>query len=191
MEVDVEVECRPVGAESWNDVVALFGDNGAYSNCWCTWFLVTSRAFEAAAPHERRRTLEDRIRSGRPSGLLAYRDGQPVGWCAIGPREDYDRLMSPRARSYRSVDDRPTWAVTCFYIPRELRGQGIATALLDAAVAYARQERAGAIDAHPVDLADDAKPSSSLYPGTRDMFLRAGFTEIARHSGRPQVRLEV
>lgn len=185
------MNCRPVGPESWDDVVELFGDNGAYSNCWCTWFLVTSRVFEAAAPYERRQTLEDRIRSGRPSGVLAYRDGHPVGWCAVGPRGDYDRLTSTRARTYRSIDDRPTWAITCFYIPRELRGQGIATALLDAAVVYGRAQGAGAIDAHPVDLAEDPKPSSSLFPGTLDMFLRAGFTEIARHGGRPQVRRDV
>lgn len=185
------MECRPVGPDSWGDIVELFGDNGAYSNCWCTWFLMTSSEFDATAPDARRQTLEGRVRSGRPSGVLAYRGADPVGWCAVGPRVDYDRLTSPRARSYRSVDDRETWAITCFYIPREMRGQGIATALLDAAVGYVRREGVTAVDAHPVDLAEGAKPTSSLFPGTLDMFLQAGFTEIARHAGRPQVRLDL
>lgn len=183
--------CRPVGADSWRDVVALFGENGAYANCWCTWFLFTSRAFDQATHGQRRRTLEERVCAGRPSGVLAYLNAEPVGWCAIGPRQDYERLTSPRARSYRSIDGRPTWVITCFYIPKAARGQGIATTLLVAAVDYARREGVTTVDAYPVDLDLGDKPASSLYRGTLSMFTDAGFVEIARHGDTPQVRLDV
>jgi hypothetical protein len=75
----------PVVPERWEDLVALFGENGAYSNCWCTWFLLSGKDFTEAGNEGRRDLLADMVAEGREPGLLAYRDGEPVGWCAVGP----------------------------------------------------------------------------------------------------------
>jgi ribosomal protein S18 acetylase RimI-like enzyme len=81
------------------------------------------------------------------------------------------------------------WSITCFYIDRQHRRQGVAGALLQAAVSYARAHGAEAVEAYPIDTSGSAKTSADLYTGTSAMFERAGFTEVARRGGRPIVRL--
>jgi ribosomal protein S18 acetylase RimI-like enzyme len=86
------------------------------------------------------------------------------------------------------VDDQPVWSITCFTIGRRQRRQGVAAALLDAAVDFARQRGAEVVEAYPIDTAGEKRSSADLYTGTLAMFERAGFEEVARRSGRPIVR---
>jgi GNAT superfamily N-acetyltransferase len=178
----------PVGPERWEDLVALFGENGAYSNCWCTWFLLSGKDFTEAGNEGRRDLLADMVAEGREPGLLAYRDGEPVGWCAVGPRHWYARMTSPRARVYRAFDEAPAWVVNCFYVRRDQRGGGVAAALLDAAVAHARSRGATIVEGYPVDQDIHATGPAELFVGTLSMFQRAGFHEVARMGSRPLVR---
>ncbi|MGH8958492.1 MAG: GNAT family N-acetyltransferase [Acidimicrobiia bacterium] len=178
----------PATPGRWSDLESLFGPNGAYSNCWCTWWILTGKEFSEALPAERRSILEGLVANGEKPGLLAYRDRQPVGWCAVGPRLRYTRMMSARSSVYRPPDDPAgNWVINCFYIPRPHRGTGVATALLEAAVAFARQSGAKVIDAYP--LLDDTHGAASLYVGTYSMFKDAGFVEISRVRERPLMRL--
>jgi GNAT superfamily N-acetyltransferase len=117
---------------------------------------------------------------------LAYVDGEPAGWVAVAPREEYPRL--DRSPKLRRVDDQPVWSITCFTIGRRQRRQGVAAALLDAAVDFARQRGAEVVEAYPIDTAGEKRSSADLYTGTLAMFERAGFEEVARRSGRPIVR---
>jgi GNAT superfamily N-acetyltransferase len=181
------MEIVPVTADRWDDLLALFGTNGAYSNCWCTWWILTGKEFGEARPEERREILEGLVLSDQEPGLLAYRDGRPVGWCAVGPRQRYTRMMSNRSLVYKPPDELAGgWVINCFYIHRSERGNGVATALLDAAVEFAFKNNATAIDAYP--LADTSHGSASLYVGTRSMFEGAGFEEIDRIKERPVMR---
>ena len=112
-----------------------------------------------------------------------------VGWISIGPRGDSAKLE--RSHVMKPVDDRPVWSVVCFVVPSEHRGQGVAHALLQGAVAYASRKGATAIEAYPVD-----KPSRSsdveMWFGAKSMYDRVGFREVARRKpARPVVRLEL
>jgi GNAT superfamily N-acetyltransferase len=184
---DVTIEV--VTADRWADVLSLFGDNGAYSNCWCTWWLLTASAWDAASKAERRDLLGAKVRAGDEPGLLAYRNGEPVGWCAVGPREWYGRLNSPRSRVYRPIDDEATWVVNCFFIRKDKRGTGVATELLGAAVGHAAERGARILEAYPVDRSVKDVGSASLFVGTLSMFMAAGFEEVSRLNDRPLVRL--
>jgi GNAT superfamily N-acetyltransferase len=128
------------------------------------------------------------VASGSEPGLLAYLDGRPVGWVAVAPRDDYVRMT--RSPKLKPVDDVPVWIVSCFFIDRRHRGVGVARALLDAAVAFARDRGARAIEGVPIDTrtASGRPTSASLYTGTLAMFESAGFREIERRGGRPIVR---
>ena len=95
----------PATPGRWPDLETLFGLNGAYSNCWCTWWILTGRGFDEAEPGERRQLLEELVADGKKPGLLAYRDKHPVGWCAVGPRSRYMRMMSLRSEVYRPPPD--------------------------------------------------------------------------------------
>ena len=179
---------EPVTGDRWDDVLELFGENGAYSNCWCTWWLLTASAWDAASPIERRRVLESKIGAGDEPGLLAYHDGAPVGWCAVGPRRWYGRLNSKRSRVFRPIDDLDTWVVNCFFTRKDHRRAGIASRLLDAAIRHATAGGAGIIEAYPVDRETRPSRSADLFVGTLTMFLDAGFVEVSRAGGRPLVR---
>ena len=97
----------------------------------------------------------------------------------LGPRASFARLV--RSRNLKPVDDLPTWSVVCFYIARQRRGEGIARGLLDGAVAYARANRAPAIEGYARDASDARLSPDGAYPGTVTLFERAGFREVARY----------
>lgn len=186
MAIDIE----PVSADRWEDLLEVFGPNGAYSNCWCTWWILTGKEWDDASASQRRQVIEGLVREGDEPGLLAYDGEEAVGWCAVGPRLRYRRMMSPRATVYRPLDDDVDgWVVNCFYIKAGRRGEGIAKVLLDAAIPFAFDRGADRIEAYPLDV--DARPKTTradLFVGALSMFLEAGFEEVARVKGRPVVR---
>jgi GNAT superfamily N-acetyltransferase len=111
--------------------------------------------------------------------LIGYRDGRPVGWVSLGPRGDYLRLA--RSSVMKPVDDRPVWSIICFFVDAKARHQGVAEALLDAAVAWARKNGVTLLEAYPCDTAGRTR-DDSLWFGSRAMFERARFSEVARRS---------
>jgi GNAT superfamily N-acetyltransferase len=188
MEPDLEI--LPVTPDRWADLVDLFGPNGAYSGCWCMWNRQTNKEFEACHGEENRKRLRQLVGAGSVPGMLAYRDGKPIGWVSVGPRSGFGRLQ--RSPVTRPVDDRPVWSITCFVISREHRNEGVATALLEAAVAYAADQGASAVEGYPVDPGRNRLQDSAGWHGLASMFAGAGFAELARRSNtRPLMRKEL
>jgi GNAT superfamily N-acetyltransferase len=185
-ESTLTVEVHPVTPDRWDDLAALAGERGFTSGCWCMWWRVTSKEFEERHGTGLRQDLNDLVATGPEPGLLAYVDGEPAGWVALAPREEYPRL--DRSPKLRRLDDKPVWSITCFTIGRRHRRRGVAAALLDAAVDFARERGAEVVEAYPIDTGGAKRSSADLYTGTLAMFERAGFEEVARRSGRPIVR---
>jgi GNAT superfamily N-acetyltransferase len=187
-----ELEIRPVTADRWDDLVELFGERGAYSNCWCMWWRVTSSDFDRGIRNRgtgNRRRLRSLVAEGRVPGLLAYRYGRPVGWVSLAPREEFGRLQ--RSPKLKAVDDRPVWSIVCFFMDRRERGKKVGTALLDAAVRYAAERGATIVEGYPVDPTDRTISNADAYTGVISMFERAGFREVARRGARPIMRKRV
>ncbi|HEY5728209.1 MAG TPA: GNAT family N-acetyltransferase, partial [Acidimicrobiia bacterium] len=180
----------PVTPERWGDLETLFGRRGAIAGCWCMWFRHTASEWDWAGGDTRRAEMAGLVAGDARPGLLGYVDGVPVGWVAVAPRSEYGRLMSPRARTYRSFDDTPTWVITCFFIAKGHRRSGVAGALLDAAVDHAAAQGATVIEGYPVDN-EGPRQDDHVFTGTLGMFTRAGFVEVQRLHGRPLVRREV
>jgi hypothetical protein len=120
----VSVEIHPATRDRWKDLVALFGPNGAYANCWCMWWRMRSGEFDRTTPRAKRDALRRVVSSGRTPGLLAYRDGEAAGWVSVAPREEFGRLE--RSRTLKRVDDEPVWSIVCFFIHRGHRSGGVA-----------------------------------------------------------------
>ena len=150
----------------------------------------TSARFAAKKGEKNRRALRRLVKKGPPPGLLAYAGKEPVGWCALAPRQDYVRLRTSRVLA--PVDDAPVWSLVCFFVRRTHRKQGVTRALIDAAVKHASKHGARIVEAYPLDPANSDVPPAFAWWGLQPAFTKAGFSEVARRSRtRPIVRRQV
>jgi len=180
---------RPLTPARWKDLEALFGPRGACAGCWCMWPRFASAQMRQRSNEANRRALRRLVNSGEPPGILAYRDGRPVGWCAFAPRGEYRRLATSRV--LRPVDDKPVWSIICFFIARGVRRAGLTGALLRAALEHVRKRGARIAEAYPVDVRARMS-SSALWHGIASTFFRNGFKEVVRRSAdRPIVRRQL
>jgi GNAT superfamily N-acetyltransferase len=180
------IEVRPVTADRWDDLVELFGPKGV-SGCWCMWWRMPAKDFPAKAYEGNRRAMRAIVRRGDVPGLLAYREGRPVGWVSIAPREEFTRIE--RSRVLGPVDDAKVWSVVCFFIHRTQRGSGVGTVLLEAAIELARKRGARIVEGYPVDPLGGRASNAGAFTGLEKMFRDAGFKEVERRSAsRPIMR---
>lgn len=159
--------------ETFDDLARLFEAPGGPHYCWCMGW--RARAGELAAPAgaagkaERKAQLAARLDQGEPIGLLAYDGATPIGWCSTGPLATFARFGGPK-----DVDAQTTWAISCFYVPRARRGEGIARALTKAALATAKT--AGALTMQATGV--EATSPSYRHMGLIDFYTSLGFVDI-------------
>jgi len=152
------------------------------------WWRLNRAEWKRGKAEGNRKAFWKLVRSGAEPGVLAYAEGQPVGWCAIAPREQYPVLS--RSRILKPVDEQPVWSVTCFFVTPSFRRQGLSRELLKAAVDFARARGAKVVEGYPHDA---KKPAADVfvYTGLASAFRKAGFQEVARRSkSRPIMRRE-
>lgn len=191
-----DLAIKPLTPGRMGDLASLFGQGGDPKWCWCAYFRVRGMSWSNATQSSNRKVLESAVRrgasQGRAPGLVAYRDGEAVGWVGFAPRPEYERLEHSTVLA--RIDDKPVWSIVCFVVGRKARGQGIADALLAAAVDYARDHGATLLEAYPIDPAGGRVASANAYHGTLSMFERAGFRVAERRQAnaaspvRPIVR---
>ncbi len=134
-----------------------------------------------------KRAMKNIITTGQQPGILAYAEGEPVGWCAVAPREAYASLE--RSAVLQRVDNQPVWSITCFYVARGYRKRGVARQLLEAAVKFAAKRGAKIVEGYPIDAGDQKKNPLSIFTGLVTTFAQSGFVEVARRShARPIMR---
>ncbi len=154
------------------DLAAFSQCHGKFRYCSCMRWRMTSAEFRRSSKEQRIAALEALACTGAPVGILAYHEGEPVAWCSVAPRESYAALE--RSRTLPRTDDAAVWAVTCFFVDRRFRRQGLTCALLKAAVDYARSQKAAIVEGYPV--APDSP--SYTYMGSPETFRRAGFCDV-------------
>ena len=186
MTAATKLEIHPATADRWPDIVKLFGERGACAGCWCMWARRPAAEFKRGAGDGNRRALQRLVRNEAQPGLLAYAQGEPVGWVALAPRTEYPRLDNSRVLA--PVDDQPVWSVTCFFIRRDWRGRGLATWMLNRATTFAASKGARIIEGYPNDP-DQRAADAFVWTGVASTFESAGFREVARRSAsRPIMR---
>jgi ribosomal protein S18 acetylase RimI-like enzyme len=179
-----ELEIVPLTPARLPDLAALFGQGGDPRDCWCAFYRTRERwpAKLEDRIARNRTVLESAVSTlqteDRAPGLVAYRGGEAVGWVSLGARTDYERLEHSTVLA--RIDDKPVWSIVCFVVGRKSRGQGVADALLDAAIVYARDHGATLLEAYPTDTDGKRIPAADAYRGTLSMFERAGFEVAAR-----------
>jgi GNAT superfamily N-acetyltransferase len=186
---DASITIVPANEASWEDLRAIFGDRGYAAYCQCQKFKMRNWAEWNSTPvWERMQRLQDQTHCGdsaarTTSGLVAYLDGEPVGWCAVQPRTAYIRLPPQRvAFKARGEDpaDESVWAVTCFATRAGFRRRGISRALARATVDFARRRGARALEAYPMITEPGQEITwGESHVGTRSIFADAGFQEVS------------
>jgi GNAT superfamily N-acetyltransferase len=175
----------PAGADLWPQLEELFGKNGACNGCWCMYWRI-GRAYFTRPHAENKEALREILRRGAPAGLIAFDGDRAVGWCQLTPRDDLGWLY--RTWWFQRVDDVPVWSISCFFVRRGYRRQGVMSELIAAALRAAERARAPALEAYPVDTGVP-KSTTNVFTGTASAFVRAGFKEVARRSpARPIMR---
>jgi GNAT superfamily N-acetyltransferase len=172
------MDLRPLTTDRYGDLAELLGSTAITNRCFCTWFLLLDperrqvwEAGEARAVFERFAAEQ-----GTPVGVLAYRDATAVGWCAVGPRAAYPRLVKSKVWQEGDPD---AWVVICFYTHRSARHIGLTRILLEGAVAQAAAHGATAVEAVPRSLGTPTAPTDG-YVGFEQAFADCGFAVVTR-----------
>lgn len=184
----------PANKASWDDLQAILGTRGYAAACQCQRFKIGPAGWTPATRAERAAALREETNCSKPraratSGLVAYLDGEPVGWCAVEPRTAFRRLTQTvwRGRDEDKQDD-GVWAVTCFITRAGYRKRGVTYALARAAVELARSRGARAIEGYPMITEPDKEITwGELHVGSHWVFADAGFTEVSHPSSRRRV----
>ncbi|WP_198521609.1 GNAT family N-acetyltransferase [Rhizobium sullae] len=179
----MELEIRPLTPDLWPFLEDLFGRTGAASRCWCMYGRIGA-ACRRRPGEENKAAFREIVSRGPPPGLLAFHGDVAVGWCQLTPRDAVPAL--DRQWRVKRVDDAPVWALSCLYVRKGYRRQGVTFELILAALKTARMAKAPALEAYPFDARVSPSASGSGYAST---FARAGFKVVARRiRARPIMR---
>ena len=187
------LEIRPVNSESWPDLARLFDGPGDAAGCWCMWFRIPVKTYSANGKAGNRAAMERLVDSGDETGLIAYDNERPVGWVSLAPRREFRRIETKADQG--EISEEGVWSVVCFFIAPGQRKQGIASALLNSAVEFARDHGARVLEAYPIDRFGKIA-NGEAYTGVVSMYARAGFREVGRfdrwaavpHASSPQAK---
>lgn len=184
--------CVPANEVPWEDLQAVLGSRGPGARCQCQRYkLARGESFAGFPAEERASRLRDQTDAGNPgsgttSGLVAYAGDLPVGWCNVEPRTAYQGLLRNQRVPWdgRSEDkeDETVWAITCLFTRAGHRRQGVSRELARAAVAFARDRGARAVEAYPITTTQVV--SEELHVGTAATFADAGLVEVAHPTPR-------
>ena len=178
-----EIVITPAIAERFEDAEHALSGGGDGHSCQCQWWMMTNADWQKTSQPQRTEMLHAEMAQKLAPALIAYVDGQAAGWVRVGPRTAQIRLA--RTREFNEhlqhpFDDPSVWAVSCFVVRKEFRGQGLTTRLLTAAVDYARAHGARTIEGYPIDTSAQKKAPNELFRGLLTVFTSAGFEEVAR-----------
>ncbi len=186
------IEVVPASPERWADVRTLMGRDGE-RGCWCQYWRQSSSDYSRRGPGGGERAMRAQLEDSAAPGVLAYVDGEVCGWCGLWPRARLERLV--RSRTIPQVDDLPVWSIVCFLVRVGYRRRGVARALLDGAIDYARRSGAPALEAYPVDPAGGRVDVTFGYVGFTPMFEAAGFRRVvetaAQSDRRPRILMRL
>jgi GNAT superfamily N-acetyltransferase len=193
MATDAAISVVPANEASWDDLQTVFGARGEASHCQCQGYKIRDFEWRSVPIEERTHRLREQTDCGHPearttTGLVAYLDGEPAGWCAVEPRTAYPRLLRTRVpwtgRAEDKTDD-GVWAVTCFVTRTGFRRRGVSRALARAAVDFARERGAYAVEGYPMITRPGQEITwGELHVGSRSIFVAAGFAEVSRPTKR-------
>lgn len=166
----------PLDMTTWDAFAALTSKhNGIFGGCWCTAFHPRAGRSDFPDGQSRKRDL---VEHGNAHAALVMDGDVAVGWCQFGSPDELPEIY--HRKEYAAVfDDAPPYRLTCFFVDRDHRRDGVAKFALQGALDLIAAEGGGVVEGYPVTRVPGKKVSSSfLFSGTREMFEAAGFAEV-------------
>lgn len=171
---------REVTSATWSDFAKLFDGKGAPGYCYCMVWRATAEEKKDATRAGRKAAMKKRVRAKTRVGILGYVDGEPKAWCSIAPRDTFVESM---VEAREGDDDERVWSLTCFFVHRDLRRQGVMTTLVRAAKKHAKKHGATILEAYPVA----ADSPSYRFGGFLPVFQDDGFVKVGKSGSRRHV----
>ena len=185
-----DLEFYPLTKDRWSDFETLFGERGACGGCWCMWWRLKRSEFEKKKGTDNKKAMKAIVCGGEVPGILAYEEGNPIGWCSVAPRDSFPVLS--RSRILKKIDETPVWSVVCFFIEKKHRNKQVSVQLLQAAIKYVRQQGGKVLEGYPIEPKKGRMPSAFAWTGFASGFRKAGFVECIRRSEtRPIMRFHI
>lgn len=178
MSKSINFSWLPATSDNLSDLISVFGERGGRTGCWCMRWRLPREQFEKQKGERNRRALESGIAQGKVKGVIGYVDGVPAAWCSLGPRSEFTELGESDLLA--AVDDQPVWSISCLFVARPFRRQGINDSLLEAAVEYAGQLGAKIVEGYPLSPANPKVPLAAAWTGFETVFMRGNFIEVER-----------
>jgi GNAT superfamily N-acetyltransferase len=187
-----ELRVVPATSADWPAVQVLLGRDGE-RGCWCQYYRLSSSDYSARPPGAGAEFMRGQLAADPSPGIVCYDGAEAAGWLGLWPRSRFERLN--RSKTIPQVDDTPVWSIVCFYVRVGYRRRGVAAALLEGAIDYARRSGVPALEAYPIDAGKDRLDVSFSYVGFTSMFEKAGFERVvitdSRSAGRPRVLMRL
>jgi GNAT superfamily N-acetyltransferase len=173
---------RPLDASTWGAFAELVErNNGIFGGCWCIGYHLERR--QEGMNHCAAK--EDRVRTGRAhAALVLDEDGAAQGWCQYGSPEELPGIKHRREYE-KDAPPRPDWRITCFYVDRKHRGQGVARAALEGALDQIARAGGGLVEAISEVTTGREAQGRFLYSATVELFDQFGFTrgrQVGKHA---------
>jgi hypothetical protein len=163
---------RELGRRTWPDFVRIMEKhNGVWGGCWCVTFHL-KRSEEKMWSGKHRKLKEKLVRANRSHSALVYDGEDIVGWCQFGPPAELPARMGGFLKLGVAS---PDWRITCFFVDRDRRKEGVAEAALGGALRMIAAKGGGMVDGFPIATRGKPYSSSFLWGGTESMFADAGF----------------
>ena len=186
----MELEFDSLTSSNWKQFETLMGEKGGCGNCWCMFFRLPYKAFQENKPEGNKKLIKQLVNKGLPQGLIASVNGEPVGWIALAPREDYMKLENSRV--FKRIDDKPVWSITCFFIKKGFRHKGLSQQLIKGAIDFARKKKIKTLEAYPAIPYAEKVPHPFLWVGVLSSFIKNGFKIVRQQSkSRAMVRIDL
>ena len=171
---------KPLGPETWDAFAQLAGrHNGVWNGCWCTWFHATpaERGGQDRTAETNRTLKEQLVYAGRAHAALVFAGDEAVAWCEYGSPAELPNI-NHRKEYEASLDRLPDYRLTCFFVDKKHRRQGLADVALQGALDLIAQAGGGVVEAYPQDTNGQKVSASFLYNATRSLFEQAGFSYV-------------
>jgi GNAT superfamily N-acetyltransferase len=160
--------------ETWPGFEALAeAHNGVFGGCWCLGFHAEGKP-GTLSYDARRQAKYDRVRGGTAHAALVYAGEACVGWCQFGSPDELPRIKNRKTYD-AGLAALPAWRITCFFVDRHHRKQGVASAALQGALQEINRLGGGIVEAYPEDTAGKLVSPTFLHAGTLALFEAAGF----------------